>query len=418
MITSKVSLHLGSRFSTRHNLRQFDERWNTDGHINKELSCFNEILVNVDVKQFFDSTFGDALMEYNAKNEIKHPERVFGLSKAEYEKAVKERGQEKADELRRQKAVGEYYQQQKKNIKECITQLGDEGEFRELVALVGADRAREIHVEYLKDFLKMWQEKNPTLKVFCATIHLDESTPHLHLDYIPVAQSVKGLTTKVSVDGALSELGYKRSKNEKYSETSWKRWLKDFRADNEQRSQSFLDKKVPKTFLILPSEHITTGHTQPEQHKAEVNKSEMVKQAIGDFFTGKGRLKEQAVNLILENANVVEKAVTAQANEVLAENKRQAQINKAFNEELKKRADSLQLREEKFDKKSEMLRKYEQSLVQREGVLNQKLLTTVLQERQAREPMEINRVVNERFKQKIGEELKERGQFKYKGGER
>ena len=56
--------------------------------------------------------------------------------------------------------------------------------------------------------------------------------------------------------------------------------------------------------------------------------------------------------------------------------------------------------------------------MQREGVLNQKLLDTVLQERNVREPMEINRQVNERFKQKIGEELKERGQFKYKGGER
>lgn len=417
MIASKVSLHLGSRFNVRHNLRQYDkEKWNKDGHIDKERERYNEVLANIDVKQFFDKLFGDALVDYDMKNESKHPERVFGLNKIDYETAVQEKGTEFADTLRRQKAVSRYFQQQKKNIKECITQLGDETEFKQLVEKVGIDKAREIHSEYLKDFYEKWQEQNPTLKVFCATIHLDEATPHLHLTFLPVAQSTKGLTTKVSMDGALKELGYARSKQEKYSETPFKRWLKDFRSNNEQRSQHFLNQKIPKTFLILPSETTTKGHTQPEEHKAEVKKTEKMKQAVSDFITGKGRVREEAAQQIISNAKIAEKAITAQANAILEENKKQKMIISALSDELQRETENLKIREERVsereknaDTKSDNLKNYEQSLLEREGSLNKKLLDTILRERQAREPLEeINRQT-EYYLQQIRQQLRQKG---------
>lgn len=427
MIASKVSLHIGAKYSVRHNLRQFGESWNRDGHIYKELSCLNEILVNVDVQQFFDRTFGDALVEFDLKNQVKHPDRVFGLGKDEYENAVKSKGKEIADKLRREKAVSKYYQQQKKNIREVITQLGDKDEFEKLIETVGISKAREIHREYLEDFFQKWQEKNPSLKVFCATIHLDEVTPHLHIDFVPVANSEKGLKTKVSMDGALSELGYKRSKTDKYSETSFKRWLKDFRADNEQRSQNFLDKQIPKTFLILPSEATKTGHTQPEAHKDEVQKTGNIKKAISDFINGKGRIKEDAVEQIIKNAQIAEKAITAQANEVLANNKEQALINQAFSDELNRRAEDLKKREARvsereknLDTKSDSLKRTEQSLAKRESLLNQKLLDTVLKERQARAPLEEVNRQNEYYLQQLRLQLKQQVKqvFKNRGYER
>lgn len=68
--------------------------------------------------------------------------------------------------------------------------------------------------EYVKDF----EKRNPHLKVFNAVMHLDEATPHLHIDFIPVATEQKrGLSTRVSFSKALAQQGIEpksRSENE------------------------------------------------------------------------------------------------------------------------------------------------------------------------------------------------------------
>ena len=58
--------------------------------------------------------------------------------------------------------------------------------------------------------MKGFQERNPTLRIFAAHLHLDEATPHLHIDFIPyVTGSKRGLDTRVSLKQALSALGFK-----------------------------------------------------------------------------------------------------------------------------------------------------------------------------------------------------------------
>ena len=63
--------------------------------------------------------------------------------------------------------------------------------------------------EILQKFLKKFQENNPQLVVVGAYIHNDEATPHMHIDYVPVATYSKGLKTRVSNDKALNQMGYK-----------------------------------------------------------------------------------------------------------------------------------------------------------------------------------------------------------------
>ncbi len=64
--------------------------------------------------------------------------------------------------------------------------------------------ARDILDEYAKTF----QERNPNLILFNAVLHMDEATPHLHLDYIPVAHGYKtGLSTRNSLTKGLQEMG-------------------------------------------------------------------------------------------------------------------------------------------------------------------------------------------------------------------
>lgn len=59
---------------------------------------------------------------------------------------------------------------------------------------------------YMKDF----QRRNPTLRVFSAHLHMDEATPHLHIDFVPYTTgSKRGLDTRVSLKQALSALGFK-----------------------------------------------------------------------------------------------------------------------------------------------------------------------------------------------------------------
>ena len=41
--------------------------------------------------------------------------------------------------------------------------------------------ARQMLDEYMQSF----QQRNPTLRVFSAHLHMDEATPHLHIDFIP-----------------------------------------------------------------------------------------------------------------------------------------------------------------------------------------------------------------------------------------
>ena len=66
--------------------------------------------------------------------------------------------------------------------------------------------AAKILDEYMQDF----QRRNPTLRVFSAYLHMDEATPHLHIDFVPYTTgSKRGLETRVSLKKALAELGFK-----------------------------------------------------------------------------------------------------------------------------------------------------------------------------------------------------------------
>ena len=55
--------------------------------------------------------------------------------------------------------------------------------------------ARQILDEYYRGF----QERNPNLYVFSAHIHMDEATPHLHIDFVPFTTgSKRGLDTSIT----------------------------------------------------------------------------------------------------------------------------------------------------------------------------------------------------------------------------
>ena len=173
--------------SVNHNSRKFKAE-NVDGsrtHLNIDY-C------NENIKKVYHELFDEALEGYNYKQT-----RVDRKIENYYEK------------IRNSK--------QEKPFHELILQIGDkenmsaESENGELV--------RQILDEYYNGF----QERNPNLKVFSAHLHMDEATPHLHIDFVPFTTgSKRGLDTRVSLKQALAAQGFKGGTR---GDTEWNQWV-------------------------------------------------------------------------------------------------------------------------------------------------------------------------------------------------
>ena len=79
--------------------------------------------------------------------------------------------------------------------------------------------ARQVLDEYYQQF----QKRNPNLYVFSAHLHMDEETPHLHIDFVPFTTgSKRGLDTRVSLKQALAKQGFKGGSR---GDTAWSQWV-------------------------------------------------------------------------------------------------------------------------------------------------------------------------------------------------
>lgn len=87
---------------------------------------------------------------------------------------------------------------------ESVIQIGNKDEAGILSHPEMAQRVKEVLVEYAQGF----QKRNPNLHVFCEVLHMDEATPHLHIDWIPVAGGYrKGMPLRNSLEKAMNQQG-------------------------------------------------------------------------------------------------------------------------------------------------------------------------------------------------------------------
>ena len=110
---------------------------------------------------------------------------------------------------RKDRQITNYYEKirqgkQEKLFHEVIFQIGNREDMA--VGTAEGDLAVKILDEYVKDF----QKRNATLRVFGCYLHQDEATPHLHIDFIPYVTDWKGkgMDTRVSLKQALKSLGF------------------------------------------------------------------------------------------------------------------------------------------------------------------------------------------------------------------
>ena len=173
--------------SLRHNNRSFHA-----GNVDPERSSLNIAYCDEDIRKVYHELFDEALEKFNAK-------------------------QTRAD-----RRIADYYEKirsgkQEKLFHEVVIQIGNRDD-----TPVDSDAGKEA-VEMLDEYMKGFQERNPNLRVFAAHMHLDEATPHLHIDFVPFTTgSKRGLETRVSLKKALEAQGF-AGVNKKDSE--WARWI-------------------------------------------------------------------------------------------------------------------------------------------------------------------------------------------------
>ncbi len=218
--------------SVSHNTRTFSAK-----NVNKERSKYNVEFCHLDIKKVYHELFDEALERYNAK-------------------------QKRSD-----RKIDNYYEKirqskQEKLFHEVILQIGNKDDMN----------ARSEEGQLAKDiliFMEDFQKRNPNLYVFSAHLHMDEETPHVHIDFVPfIRNSKRGLDTRVSLKGALAEQGFKGGTR---SATEWNQWIESEKQELSKVAERY---GVRWKQLGTHNKHLSVLDFEKQEREKEVSKLE------------------------------------------------------------------------------------------------------------------------------------------------
>lgn len=248
-----ISVMVG-RGSVNHNSRKFHAK-NTD----PERSHLNVTYCRENIKTVYHELFDEALERYNAK-------------------------QTRAD-----RKIENYYEKirsgkQEKPFHEIILQVGNKDDMS-----ADSDEGR-LAAAVLDEYMKAFQERNPNLRVFSAHLHMDEATPHLHIDFVPFTTgSKRGLDTRVSLKQALAAQGFKGGTR---GDTEWSQWV---RSEKEQLSAVMERHGIEWEDKGTHDKHLSVLDYKKEQRAKEIAALETVKaEKESQVESQERRLKELA----------------------------------------------------------------------------------------------------------------------------
>lgn len=242
------------RGSVNHNSRKFHAK-NTD----PERSHLNVTYCRENIKAVYHELFDEALERYNAK-------------------------QTRAD-----RKIENYYEKirfgkQEKPFHEIILQVGNKDD-------MSADSEEgQLAAAVLDEYMKAFQERNPNLRVFSAHLHMDEATPHLHIDFVPFTTgSKRGLDTRVSLKQALAAQGFTGGTR---GDTEWSQWV---RSEKEQLSLVMERHGIEWEDKSTHDKHLSVLDYKKEQRAKEIAALETVKaEKESQVESQERRLKELA----------------------------------------------------------------------------------------------------------------------------
>ena len=225
--------------SVNHNSRKFHAK-----NIESERSYLNVEYCNEDVKDVYHELFDEALVRYNEK------------------------------QTRSDRKIDDYYDKicfgkQEKPFHEIILQIGDKDNMG--ATTENGQLAAKVLDEYMRDF----QRRNPTLRVFSAYLHMDEATPHLHIDFVPYTTgSKRGLDTRVSLKQALSALGFKGGTR---SETELNQWVQH---EKKQLAEIMLERGIEWEQKGTHEKHLSVLDFKKKERAKEVAELEAKKESL------------------------------------------------------------------------------------------------------------------------------------------
>lgn len=224
-----------------------------------ERSHLNITYCQENIKAVYHELFDEALERYNAK-------------------------QTRAD-----RRIENYYEKirsgkQEKPFHEIILQVGNKDDMR-----ADSDEGR-LAAAVLDEYMRTFQERNPNLRVFSAHLHMDEATPHLHIDFVPfTVGSKRGLDTRVSLKQALAAQGFKGGTR---GDTEWSQWV---RTEKEQLSAVMERHGIEWEDKGTHDKHLSVLDYKKEQRAKEIAALETVKaEKESQVESQERRLKELA----------------------------------------------------------------------------------------------------------------------------
>ena len=277
--------------SVSHNSRKFHAK-NTD----PERSYLNVEYCNENIKDVYHELFDEALSRYNEK------------------------------QTRNDRRIDDYYEKirsgkQEKPFHEIILQIGDKD-------TMGAETeegqlAAKILDEYMQDF----QRRNPTLRVFSAHLHMDEATPHLHIDFVPyITGSKRGLDTRVSLKQALTVLGFKGGTRR---ETELNQWVS---AEKQQLAAIMLEHGIEWEQKGTHEKHLSLLDFEKQERAKEVAALEAQKAELEEHNATMQEVNEKWLDQL---ENIEKEIFSAQENRKEADKQAEQAKKKASQYEKK-----------------------------------------------------------------------------------
>ena len=262
--------------SVNHNSRKFHAK-NTD----PERSHLNVEYCNENIKDVYHELFDEALARYNEK------------------------------QTRNDRRIDDYYEKirsgkQEKPFHEIILQIGD----RETM---GAETEEgRLAAKILDEYMQGFQRRNPTLRVFSAHLHMDEATPHLHIDFVPYTTgSKRGLDTRVSLKQALMALGFKGGTRQ---ETELNQWVL---AEKQQLASIMLEHGIEWEQKGTHEKHLSLLDFEKqerakevaalEEQKAELEEHNATIQEVNKKYFDQLENIERKISVAYENRNEADK---------------------------------------------------------------------------------------------------------------
>ncbi len=190
MAAKTISFPKGKGHLT-HNNREF-----ICNNVVPERTAWNRIYIQESLRDAYEKCFGQALRDYNA--------------------AQKRKDRQKDDYLKEIENSGN----KEKTFYENIVQIGKKTDTPVVDENGVLTEDAKTAIAVLEQYARTFQERNPNLYLFNCVMHLDEATPHLHIDYIPVAHGYKnGMKTRNSLTKAFQQMGFAKAVSRKQNET-------------------------------------------------------------------------------------------------------------------------------------------------------------------------------------------------------